>query len=127
MASSEEKTRSFSEYTRGHKLLPCPPFTVLVYVLVNYTVGLGSQDHGSETLSVFRPLIKKKLGQGITLVVDRYAFSGVAFTSAKEVSAAWPQWDDARCGLRSLWCVRALPFAWSTCCVSVGGADVDRC
>ncbi|XP_015394325.1 thymidylate kinase isoform X2 [Panthera tigris] len=31
-----------------------------------------------------RPLIKKKLSQGITLVVDRYAFSGVAFTSAKE-------------------------------------------
>uniref|UniRef100_A0A674J0K2 Thymidylate kinase n=2 Tax=Terrapene triunguis TaxID=2587831 RepID=A0A674J0K2_9SAUR len=30
------------------------------------------------------PLIKKKLNQGITLVVDRYAFSGVAFTSAKE-------------------------------------------
>uniref|UniRef100_A0A8C9KH35 Thymidylate kinase n=1 Tax=Panthera tigris altaica TaxID=74533 RepID=A0A8C9KH35_PANTA len=30
------------------------------------------------------PLIKKKLSQGITLVVDRYAFSGVAFTSAKE-------------------------------------------
>ncbi|XP_030877887.1 thymidylate kinase-like isoform X1 [Leptonychotes weddellii] len=32
----------------------------------------------------FRPLIKKKLSQGVTLVVDRYAFSGVAFTSAKE-------------------------------------------
>ncbi|XP_011374572.1 thymidylate kinase isoform X1 [Pteropus vampyrus] len=30
------------------------------------------------------PLIKEKLGQGVTLVVDRYAFSGVAFTSAKE-------------------------------------------
>nr|XP_025744076.1 thymidylate kinase isoform X2 [Callorhinus ursinus] len=30
------------------------------------------------------PLIKKKLSQGVTLVVDRYAFSGVAFTSAKE-------------------------------------------
>ncbi|XP_020844676.1 thymidylate kinase isoform X1 [Phascolarctos cinereus] len=30
------------------------------------------------------PLIKEKLSQGITLVVDRYAFSGVAFTSAKE-------------------------------------------
>ncbi|TDH08310.1 hypothetical protein EPR50_G00096410 [Perca flavescens] len=29
------------------------------------------------------PLIKKKLEQGTTLVVDRYAFSGVAFTSAK--------------------------------------------
>lgn len=37
----------------------------------------------------FRPLIKEKLSQGVTLVVDRYAFSGVAFTSAKEVSAAW--------------------------------------
>ncbi|XP_005411178.1 PREDICTED: thymidylate kinase isoform X1 [Chinchilla lanigera] len=30
------------------------------------------------------PLIKEKLHQGVTLVVDRYAFSGVAFTSAKE-------------------------------------------
>lgn len=38
--------------------------------------------------------MKEKLSQGVTLVVDRYAFSGVAFTSAKKVSAAWPQ--DAR-------------------------------
>ncbi|PWA14417.1 hypothetical protein CCH79_00011077 [Gambusia affinis] len=29
------------------------------------------------------PIMKKKLDQGITLVVDRYAFSGAAFTSAK--------------------------------------------
>ncbi|XP_004067677.1 thymidylate kinase [Oryzias latipes] len=29
------------------------------------------------------PTMKKKLEQGITLVVDRYAFSGAAFTSAK--------------------------------------------
>ncbi|KAG5851163.1 thymidylate kinase isoform X1 [Anguilla anguilla] len=29
------------------------------------------------------PLMRKKLEQGISLVVDRYAFSGVAFTSAK--------------------------------------------
>uniref|UniRef100_G3NKU1 Thymidylate kinase n=1 Tax=Gasterosteus aculeatus aculeatus TaxID=481459 RepID=G3NKU1_GASAC len=29
------------------------------------------------------PLMKKKLEEGITLVVDRYAFSGAAFTSAK--------------------------------------------
>lgn len=28
--------------------------------------------------------MKEKLSQGVTLVVDRYAFSGVAFTSAKE-------------------------------------------
>lgn len=33
-----------------------------------------------------RPLMKKKLEQGTTLVVDRYSFSGVAFTSAKSVS-----------------------------------------
>ncbi|KAF6113533.1 deoxythymidylate kinase [Phyllostomus discolor] len=30
------------------------------------------------------PLMKEKLSQGVTLIVDRYAFSGVAFTSAKE-------------------------------------------
>ncbi|XP_005489585.2 thymidylate kinase [Ammospiza nelsoni] len=29
------------------------------------------------------PMMKEKLQQGITVVVDRYAFSGVAFTSAK--------------------------------------------
>lgn len=39
-------------------------------------------------LVFFRPLIKERLSQGITLIVDRYAFSGVAFTNAKEVSAA---------------------------------------
>ncbi|KAM9693419.1 thymidylate kinase isoform 2-T2 [Dama dama] len=34
------------------------------------------------------PLMKEKLSQGVTLVVDRYAFSGVAFTSAKELQLA---------------------------------------
>ncbi|KAJ8274637.1 hypothetical protein COCON_G00092620 [Conger conger] len=29
------------------------------------------------------PLLRQKLEQGVSLVVDRYAFSGVAFTSAK--------------------------------------------
>ncbi|KAG2462897.1 thymidylate kinase isoform X1 [Polypterus senegalus] len=29
------------------------------------------------------PYIRRKLEQGVTLIVDRYAFSGVAFTSAK--------------------------------------------
>ncbi|XP_064239517.1 thymidylate kinase isoform X3 [Aotus nancymaae] len=32
----------------------------------------------------YRPLIKEKLSQGVTLVMDRYAFSGVAFSGAKE-------------------------------------------
>ncbi|XP_026863569.2 thymidylate kinase isoform X2 [Electrophorus electricus] len=41
------------------------------------------------------PLIKQKLDQGITLVVDRYAFSGVAFTSAKPgFSLAWCKQPD---------------------------------
>ncbi|XP_040828341.1 thymidylate kinase isoform X2 [Ochotona curzoniae] len=34
------------------------------------------------------PFIKEKLSQGVNLVVDRYAFSGVAFTSAKELQLA---------------------------------------
>lgn len=33
--------------------------------------------------------MKRKLEQGTTLVVDRYAFSGAAFTSAKPVSCYW--------------------------------------
>ncbi|XP_030647522.1 thymidylate kinase isoform X1 [Chanos chanos] len=41
------------------------------------------------------PLMKKKLEQGISLVVDRYAFSGVAFTSAKPgFSLEWCQNPD---------------------------------
>lgn len=42
--------------------------------------------HSTDLFSDFRPLMKQKLEQGINLVVDRYAFSGVAFTSAKPVS-----------------------------------------
>ncbi|XP_023498572.1 thymidylate kinase isoform X1 [Equus przewalskii] len=38
------------------------------------------------------PLIKEKLSQGVTLIVDRYAFSGVAYTSAKaEFSSVYQQ------------------------------------
>ncbi|XP_029472301.1 thymidylate kinase isoform X2 [Rhinatrema bivittatum] len=41
------------------------------------------------------PLIKEKLNNGVTLVVDRYAFSGVAFTSAKEkFSLEWSKQPD---------------------------------
>uniref|UniRef100_A0A8D0TJI8 dTMP kinase n=1 Tax=Sus scrofa TaxID=9823 RepID=A0A8D0TJI8_PIG len=51
-------------------------------------------DAGGGTFT--RPLIKEKLSQGITLVVDRYAFSGVAFTSAKEnFSLDWCKQPDA--------------------------------
>nr|XP_035937770.1 thymidylate kinase isoform X2 [Halichoerus grypus] len=69
----------------GHRSLPCHPSTVLVSVSVNYTVrACEARTVAQKHALFFRPLIKKKLSQGVTLVVDRYAFSGVAFTSAKE-------------------------------------------
>ncbi|KAM8952487.1 thymidylate kinase [Pelodytes ibericus] len=41
------------------------------------------------------PMMKNKLRSGITLVVDRYAFSGVAFTSSKEhFSVNWCKQPD---------------------------------
>uniref|UniRef100_A0A9L0TJ79 Thymidylate kinase n=2 Tax=Equus caballus TaxID=9796 RepID=A0A9L0TJ79_HORSE len=41
------------------------------------------------------PLIKEKLSQGVTLIVDRYAFSGVAYTSAKaDFSLDWCKQPD---------------------------------
>ncbi|XP_069831417.1 thymidylate kinase [Dendropsophus ebraccatus] len=41
------------------------------------------------------PLMKEKLRSGVTLVVDRYAFSGVAFTSSKEnLSLHWCKQPD---------------------------------
>lgn len=46
--------------------------------------GAGRPGPWLRSTFCFRPLIKEKLSQGVTLVVDRYAFSGVAFTSAKE-------------------------------------------
>jgi len=36
--------------------------------------------------SVFRPKMKAYINKGITLIVDRYVYSGVAFSAAKEVS-----------------------------------------
>lgn len=88
----------------GHRSLPCRPSTVLVSVSVNYTVrACEARTVAQKHALFFRPLIKKKLSQGVTLVVDRYAFSGVAFTSAKEVSAAGS--PVGRCGVRTQECV----------------------
>ena len=33
----------------------------------------------------FRPRMKSDLESGTSLIIDRYAYSGVAFTAAKEV------------------------------------------
>ncbi|KAI9259875.1 deoxythymidylate kinase-like protein [Sporodiniella umbellata] len=38
--------------------------------------------------------IENKLNENITLVVDRYAFSGVAFSAAKGLDLAWCQYPD---------------------------------
>lgn len=38
---------------------------------------------------VHRPRIKDKLSNGITLIVDRYSYSGVAFSTAKGVRAVF--------------------------------------
>jgi thymidylate kinase len=44
---------------------------------------------------VHRDGLKAKLNAGVTLVFDRYAFSGVAFTAAKGYGLAWCQSPDA--------------------------------
>lgn len=41
-----------------------------------------------------RKTIEEKLKKGITLVIDRYAFSGVAFSTAKGLDFAWCKQPD---------------------------------
>lgn len=40
----------------------------------------------------FSSLMEQKLREGITLVVDRYSYSGVAFTAAKEKPGLDLEW-----------------------------------
>ncbi|XP_053072082.1 thymidylate kinase isoform X2 [Acinonyx jubatus] len=69
----------------GSHLAPLPTSCVTLVLRSPSQPQLPHQHRGCGGPSCrSRPLIKKKLSQGITLVVDRYAFSGVAFTSAKE-------------------------------------------
>ena len=42
-----------------------------------------------------RAAMEKALGDGVTLVVDRYSYSGVAFTAAKEVPGLDLEWCKA--------------------------------
>lgn len=37
------------------------------------------------TAIFYRPKVREKLDSGISLIVDRYSYSGVAFSAAKEV------------------------------------------
>ncbi|KAE8604482.1 hypothetical protein XENTR_v10014720 [Xenopus tropicalis] len=48
------------------------------------------------------PMIKEKLRSGVTLVIDRYAFSGVAFTSSKELIDASQNIEDVHRQLKEL-------------------------
>ena len=53
-----------------------------------------------------RPQMKELLQAGTTLVVDRYSYSGVAFSAAKQVSTApvyahdYFNWDKVATGLK---------------------------
>ena len=53
--------------------------------------------------------MKAKLNSGVTLVVDRYAFSGVAFTAAKGYSLAWCKQPDEGLPAPDLLLVGGLP------------------
>ncbi|XP_062355191.1 thymidylate kinase isoform X2 [Cinclus cinclus] len=79
----------------GHRadLLRFPDRTTEIGQLISSYLGREKnlEDHTIHLLfSANRwehvPMMKEKLLQGITVVVDRYAFSGVAFTSAKGLS-----------------------------------------
>ncbi len=41
---------------------------------------------------VFRKMMEEKLRQGITLIVDRYSYSGVAFSAAKKLPGLTVEW-----------------------------------
>ncbi|KAM6962984.1 thymidylate kinase [Aplochiton taeniatus] len=75
---------------RPAELMRFPERTTMIGQLINSYLQKTSnlEDHTVHLLfSANRwehvPLIKEKLNHGISLVVDRYAFSGAAFTSAK--------------------------------------------
>ncbi|XP_062853282.1 thymidylate kinase [Trichomycterus rosablanca] len=82
--------QSLQQSGRAAELLRFPDRTTQIGQLINSYLEKRSnlEDHTVHLLfSANRwelvPLMKKKLDLGINLVVDRYAFSGVAFTSAK--------------------------------------------
>ncbi|XP_066182211.1 thymidylate kinase isoform X4 [Sylvia atricapilla] len=84
----------------GHRadLLRFPDRTTEIGQLISSYLGREKnlEDHTIHLLfSANRwehvPMMKEKLHQGITVVVDRYAFSGVAFTSAKGLVTCRPQ------------------------------------
>ncbi|XP_029003295.1 thymidylate kinase [Betta splendens] len=82
--------QSLQQSGRAVEMMRFPDRTTIIGQLINAYLEKKSdlEDHTVHLLfSANRwelvPLIKKKLEQGTTLVVDRYAFSGVAFTSAK--------------------------------------------
>ncbi|CAL8344336.1 unnamed protein product [Gadus morhua 'NCC'] len=88
---------SFREVGREVHLLRFPDRTTTIGKLISSYLENKSdlEDHTVHLLfSANRwelvPLMKKKLEEGTTLIIDRYAFSGVAFTSAKpDFSIEW--------------------------------------
>ncbi|XP_036377670.1 thymidylate kinase [Megalops cyprinoides] len=82
--------QALKESGRPAEMMRFPDRTTKIGQLINAYLEKKSnlEDHTVHLLfSANRwelvPLMRQKLEQGVTLVVDRYAFSGVAFTSAK--------------------------------------------
>eukprot|EP00062_Callorhinchus_milii_P000459 gi/632934482/ref/XP_007884875.1/ PREDICTED: thymidylate kinase isoform X1 [Callorhinchus milii] len=90
LSSSEKKAVVYEKKWRLHQ--PDDRGTAIGQLINSYLEKKSNlEDHTVHLLFAANrwervPLIKEKLQQGITLIVDRYAFSGVAFTSAKPVS-----------------------------------------
>ena len=53
----------------------------------NYIVG--RKQKSEKSLFLCRSLMESKLKSGTTIIVDRYSYSGVAFSSAKGLDFDW--------------------------------------
>ncbi|KAJ9121052.1 hypothetical protein QFC24_005033 [Naganishia onofrii] len=55
---------------------------------------MSSRSHGAG-LAAHRETIERDLANGITVIADRYAFSGIAFSAAKGLDRSWLAAPDA--------------------------------
>ncbi|XP_071476866.1 thymidylate kinase-like [Diadema antillarum] len=93
---------SLQKQGRKAELLRFPERTTLIGKLIDNYLKNSSEVQDNAVHLLFsanrwelEPLMKRKLMEGTTLVVDRYAFSGVAFTAAKEgIDIEWCKQPD---------------------------------
>ena len=64
------------------------------------------------------------LSSGRTLVVDRYAYSGAAFTAAKGIPGLDLAWCKVRHGAQERRCQQLCPFVlWRLCATAMSSSD----